>query len=179
MNGIIKAIATPFNPFWGYSQLDKNGKISLQYLIAFLFILVVGVTAFHLLSPFVYRTSNILIINRLGFLIGLGVRIIIVAYTLSLVVSKATNIKFTFKHTFPIVTLAASTLLYPFFFYWINPKSYVVADSLSILWFCLIITIGIWKKTNLNFLKSLALTLIAVTLYWLITVTFIPYGMKI
>ena len=179
MKGIIEALVTPFNPFWGYDNLNKNGKIDIQYLMAFIFVLIVGVSAFHLLSPFVYRTSNILIINRLGFLIGLGLRIIIVAYTLSIVVSKATNSKFTFKLTFPIVTLAASTLLYPFFFYWINPKTYVLTDSLSLIWFCLVIAIGIWKKTNLKFIKSLVLTIIAVTLYWLITVTFIPYGMKI
>jgi len=156
-----------------------DNKIHSNHVVGFLFILTIGLISFHFLSPFYYSTAYFTIISRIGFVVGLALRIIIVSYTLSLVVSNLTKKKCGFKSTFPIVTFASITLLFPFLIYWINPEVYIYADYFSLVWYSVVITIGIWNKTSLTFLKSYFATLIAVVLYWLISVTFIPYGMKI
>ncbi len=178
MKGILLALFTPYNPFWGYDSIGKTGKIQFQDLVAFVFVLGVAVTGFHLLRPFQYRTAYLYLMSSSCFLIGFGLKLLLTTFTLSLGVSAATKTKFGFHLSFPIVILAASTLLYPFIFYRIDTQAYIVSNYLSQLWFFIILSVGIWKKSELSLFRSLALALFALMLYFLIVTTMVPYGMK-
>ncbi len=179
MIGLVETIVAAFNPFWTYNRLKLDNKIHLNHIVAFSFLVIFATLSFHLLSPFAYSTSNITIVRSLSFFIGFGLRIIVVAYTLSIVVSAITKKQFRFNTAFPIVIFASSTLLFPFLIYWINPEVYIYADHASLFWYSIIIAIGIWKKTEMTFIRSFLATIVAVLLFWLISVTFLPYGMKI
>lgn len=155
-----------------------DNKIHSNHVIGFLFLLLIACIIFHVSSPISYRMVNSTILNRISFVVALALRIIVISYTLGTVVSRVTAKKFGFKSTFPIVTFSSSILLFPFFIYWIRPEFYTYADYFSLVWYSVIMTIGIWKKTDLTFFKSYIITFNAVLLFWLISVTFIPYGIK-
>lgn len=161
------------------NNLKQKTDIGSHYILAFCFVILLGTFFFHSLSQFEYYASNIKIVSSLGFLIGLALRIILIAYTISISVSRFTKKKFSFAMSFALVTLASTTLLYPFIIYLLNPKFYPIADIFSQFWFAIIIAIEISETSQIKFLVSLVLAIIAVVIYWLITVTFLPYGMTI
>lgn len=179
MKGLFQTIVAPFYPFGIYNNIKHQSEIGSRYLLAFCFVILVGTFFFHSLSQFEYYASNIKIVSSLGFLIGLALRITLIAYTISISVTQFTKKKFSFAMSFALVTLASTTLLYPFFIYWLNPKFYPIADIFSQFWFAIIIAIGISETSQIKFLASLLLAIIAVVMYWLITVTFLPYGITI
>ena len=173
---VLDFFIAPFHPFWTFDRLKKNHAIRLSHVLGFLVILFLGLILFDFTSPFQYRTSNIYIANRVGFVIGFALRIIGTSFLLGLIVSRVAKINFNFNMAFPIVVFASPTLLYPLIIYLIEPGYFIFADYFSLIWFSVIIGIGVWKFTALSFLKSFLFALIAMGLFWLITVTFIPYG---
>lgn len=179
MKVLFETIVFPFYPKGILNNLKKKSDFGFRYLLAFCFVILVGTFLFHSVSHSAYYTSNIKIVSSSGFLIGIALRIILIAYTISISVTQFTKKKFSFAISFALVTLASTTLLYPFFIYWLNPKFYPIADIFSQFWFAIIIAIGISETSQIKFLMSLMLAIIAVVMYWLITVTFLPYGITI
>lgn len=179
MIGILESFVCAFNPFWVFDRLEKNSRIVPKHVIAFVFISLLALVCFHFSSPIKYREYNITFISRVGFVIGFAFRILVSAYLLSWVISSVSKTQLKFRTTFPIVTYATSTLLYPFLIYALNPRYFALASWFSLFWFMIIVAIGVWKKTNLSFLKVLLLTMVTILIFWLIIVTFIPYGQRI
>lgn len=179
MKGLFETLIFPFYPRGILNNLKHKSVNVSRYLLAFCFVILVGTLSFHLLSHKAYYASNIQIVSSLGFLVGLALRIILIAYTISVSVSRFTRKKFSFTMSFALVTLASTSLLYPFVIYWWNPEFYSSADIFSQFWFAIVIAIGISETSQIKFLESFLVAIIAVVMYWFITVTFLPYGIKI
>lgn len=179
MKGLFETLVFPFYPKGILNNLKQKSDIGSRYMLAFCFVIVVGTISFHLLSHKAYYASNIQIVSTFGFLIGLALRIILIAYTISVSVSKFTKKKFSFAMSFALVTLASTTLLYTFIIYWWKPEFYSSADIFSQFWFAIIIAIGISETSQIKFSLSFLLAIIAVVMYWFITVTFLPFGIVI
>lgn len=174
MNGILEAIITPFYPNMTYSRIEVKHKIQKKYFVAFAFVLLAGLVIYHFVHPDNYLLKSNLVLNRLGFVIGLAARIVFTAYILSLVISQATTIGVSFKLSFSIVSLASTILLFPFLFFWMNPQTYAITHSVCLIWYALIIAVGISKKVELPFIKSFGFTLVAVMIVRLISALVTP-----
>lgn len=177
LESLIDVLVGIFHPFYVFKRKKGQGNESkIKYVLSFILVVGLGLLLFHLLNPSAYVSMNINIVSKVGFVLGLSMRILLSSYLIGLLTSKITKSKLEFNRSISIVVTSTASLFFPFLFQWINPDIYLISQYFCLLWYLSILSIGILILFNCRIHHAILIACITQLLYWFIGSCFLPWG---